>query len=606
MPRIATSNYFARNLIQLQTRQSNLDRAQEELAKGKKIINPSDDPTGANTIIRLKKELEVSERYLASQDSARRYNNVAETQIESMTNTLYRTQELMTQAINGALDPGALSALGQEMSARGREFFSEVNAKNAAGDFIFSGYQTDKQTYELDVFGFANYQGDNGKRELLVAPNTRVSANETANQFADNLASDYGYFEANSTKLSTGVVTNPSEFRSPSFPDVTYQIQFNAAADGYDIVDTSLDPANQLIKSVTGYLPGDVITVQGITFKTDATDPPVANETFDITPQATSEITNYRVDFVAAGEYEIVNLDTNRVEFGPETFVMGDTISYGGRVFPSDPAAPLPAVGTSFEFGVPSKNTHWVIEQASESMNIYGSAFTAVANDTALRSIDLNATPADLLPPSHPLYVPGTSGAMTIPANTGNATLTGGNILYPDDNEIGDYRMSFLDTTGDGAIDVVRMDEIDPVTKRIKPKPDGQTYESSYDPNGNLEIAGIGFNILGTPAAGDTFEVIRPESSRRTEVMSVLLQEIDQGLVNTGNARSSIGAKLNIVDNMEQAQLNFREITTSTLANVEEIDIYEAINNLESSKLALQAAQQSFAKIQNLTLFNYI
>ena len=586
MTRIATSNYFTRTITQIQTRQAGLDRAQEELSKGKRIINPSDDPTGANTVIRLKKELEVSARYLNSQDSARRYNNVAETQMESMTNTLFRTQELMTQAINGALDIGSLTALGQEMDARGREFLSEVNAKNAAGDYIFSGYQTNKAPYELDVFGFANYQGDNGQRQLLVAPNTQVSANDTANNFVDNLPSDYGYFEVNSTKLSTGVVTNPSEFRSPSFPLTTYQVQFNAAGDGYNIIDMSLDPANQLIETVTGFLPGDKITVQGITFKTDATDPPIANETFDITPQATSEITNYRVNFIAAGQYEVVNLDTNRVEFGPQTFVMGDKISYGGREFPSDAAAPLPAVGTSFDFGVPSKNTHWVIDQASDSMSITGGAYDATATTVPLRSIDLNATPGDLLPAVHPLYAAPTTGAMTIPANTGTATLTGGNIIFPEENEIGDYRMSFLDSSGDGTLDLVRMDEIDPVTKRIKPKPDGKTFEVTYDPTDKLVIAGIEFDMQGTPAVGDTFEITRPENARRTEVMSVLLEEIDQSLITTGNTRSAVGARLNIVDNMEQAQLNFQEITSSTLANIEEIDIYDAINNLESSKLA--------------------
>ncbi|MDC2888305.1 flagellin [Psychrosphaera sp. G1-22] len=86
----------------------------------------------------------------------------------------------------------------------------------------------------------------------------------------------------------------------------------------------------------------------------------------------------------------------------------------------------------------------------------------------------------------------------------------------------------------------------------------------------------------------------------------MLLHELDQGLVTTGNTRSEIGSRLNIVDNMEQAQLNFQSITISTLATLEEVDIYEAVNNLETSKVALQAAQQSFVKIQNLSLFNYL
>jgi flagellin-like hook-associated protein FlgL len=123
MTRIATSNYFARNVLQLQIRQADLDRAQYELSTGKRIINPSDDPTGANTVIRLKKEIQVSSRYIASQDSARRYNNIEETQLDSMMNTLYRAQELITQSINGSLDQGSLNALGNELTARGSEFF---------------------------------------------------------------------------------------------------------------------------------------------------------------------------------------------------------------------------------------------------------------------------------------------------------------------------------------------------------------------------------------------------------------------------------------------------------------------------------------------------
>jgi flagellin-like hook-associated protein FlgL len=285
---------------------------------------------------------------------------------------------------------------------------------------------------------------------------------------------------------------------------------------------------------------------------------------------------------------------------------MGDTISWDGREFPSDPAAALPAIGTSFDFGVPSKNTHWVVTQASESMNISGSRFMASSNDVAFNSIDLNTPAGDLLPSDHPLYVAGTTGSMTLPVNTGTGQLSGGNIIYPDENVVGDYRISFLDNSGNGIPDTVRMDEIDPVTKRLKPQPEGNTFTTGYTEGEPIVLAGIEYDVAGTPAIGDTFEVSRPENNRRADVMGVLLEEIDQSLLTVGNVRSEVGARLNIVDNMEQAQLNFQQVTYSTLASIEEVDIYEAVNNLETSKLALSAAQQSFVKIQNLSLFNYL
>jgi flagellar hook-associated protein 3 FlgL len=195
---------------------------------------------------------------------------------------------------------------------------------------------------------------------------------------------------------------------------------------------------------------------------------------------------------------------------------------------------------------------------------------------------------------------------MTIPVNTGTGQLSGGNIIYPDENVVGDYRISFLDNSGNGIPDTVRMDEIDPVTKRLKPQPEGNTFTTGYTEGEPIVLAGIEYDVAGTPAIGDTFEVSRPENNRRADVMGVLLEEIDQSLLTVGNVRSEVGARLNIVDNMEQAQLNFQQVTYSTLASIEEVDIYEAVNNLETSKLALSAAQQSFVKIQNLSLFNYL
>ena len=63
---------------------------------------------------------------------------------------------------------------------------------------------------------------------------------------------------------------------------------------------------------------------------------------------------------------------------------------------------------------------------------------------------------------------------------------------------------------------------------------------------------------------------------------------------------------MNSIDNEEQAQLLFKETTKVTLAEIEEIDIYEAVTNLENSRVGLQASQQAFSRVQNLTLFDYI
>jgi flagellar hook-associated protein 3 FlgL len=39
---------------------------------------------------------------------------------------------------------------------------------------------------------------------------------------------------------------------------------------------------------------------------------------------------------------------------------------------------------------------------------------------------------------------------------------------------------------------------------------------------------------------------------------------------------------------------------------IEDLDFAKAISEFEQSKIALQASQQAFSKVQGLTLFNYI
>jgi flagellar hook-associated protein 3 FlgL len=67
-----------------------------------------------------------------------------------------------------------------------------------------------------------------------------------------------------------------------------------------------------------------------------------------------------------------------------------------------------------------------------------------------------------------------------------------------------------------------------------------------------------------------------------------------------------IGASMNTLENQrsiaDQNTLRMKE----TLSRVEDVDYTEAITRMNKDMLALQAAQSSFAKISQLSLFNYI
>lgn len=71
-------------------------------------------------------------------------------------------------------------------------------------------------------------------------------------------------------------------------------------------------------------------------------------------------------------------------------------------------------------------------------------------------------------------------------------------------------------------------------------------------------------------------------------------------------ARTSVGARLNALENQEAQNEQFIVDTKLTLSDTQDLDYAEAISKFQLQSTALQAAQQSFAKTKTLTLFNYL
>lgn len=503
MTRIATANYFDRNLVNLQQRQTGLDRAQLELSTGKKIIRPSDDPTGANSAIRLRKEIEVSDRYITSQDSAERFNMLSESMAKSMTDSIFRAEELMLQSINGSMDANSLKAIAGELEQILQQFEGLSNTTNSNGDFIFSGFQTTTQTYVQDDFGYQRYQGDDGQREVLVASGFQVKVNDPASSFIENVPSSNASFlptpnaaNTSNSQISLGFVTRQSEYQNNT-PSAPLTVNFIAGA-----------PAGQV-----------------------------------------------RVEVLDSGGTAL-GMEPNKAAFIDIT--PGDSVEFNGIEF-STQANPPPVAGDSFQFeSSPNTSIMWTLQRTIDAMTMTSSSYTSTANV----------------------------------GNGSGAILTGGNIVDPANNHI----------TDDYTVNIVAGGQY-------------EVYDSSgglvegpvdYTSENKIKFRGVEFNISGTPAVGDTFHIDRPAAEARNELVGGLITELKAGMTSIDNARSEMGARLNAIDKEQNAQYRFLEVTKSTLANVEEIDIYQAITNLELERTGLQASQQSFAQIQNLSLFNYL
>jgi flagellar hook-associated protein 3 FlgL len=82
--------------------------------------------------------------------------------------------------------------------------------------------------------------------------------------------------------------------------------------------------------------------------------------------------------------------------------------------------------------------------------------------------------------------------------------------------------------------------------------------------------------------------------------------ELDKLIDGVSLAHANVGTDLNVIDQqssvIDDTVLNLK----STLSNVEDLDYTTAITKMNQQLLSLQAAQSSFAKISQLSLFDYI
>ena len=70
--------------------------------------------------------------------------------------------------------------------------------------------------------------------------------------------------------------------------------------------------------------------------------------------------------------------------------------------------------------------------------------------------------------------------------------------------------------------------------------------------------------------------------------------------------RGEIGARVRAHDQQEALNADFAVHLKTTLSAVRDLDYAEALSRLSQELFGLDAAQQAFARAQNLSLFKYI
>jgi flagellar hook-associated protein 3 FlgL len=130
------------------------------------------------------------------------------------------------------------------------------------------------------------------------------------------------------------------------------------------------------------------------------------------------------------------------------------------------------------------------------------------------------------------------------------------------------------------------------------------------DPGVNVFGVPTGAAPAAVPAPGsitNVFEAINKLAAdlKANAPSQASLGDISRALDNVVLTRSSVGARLNSLDQQEEINSDSILNTKTVMSATEDLDYAEAISRFSQQQLSLQAAQQTFSQTKKLSLFNY-
>jgi flagellar hook-associated protein 3 FlgL len=126
-----------------------LERAQELITSGKKINVPSDDPFGAEAVLRLNSKISMIERFQQNGATVRDGLQIADGAMESYQQLLDRASTLMAQGGSDSSSATARQAIATELDGIRNQMIAIANLKSS-DRFVFGGTRQNAAPFDAN------------------------------------------------------------------------------------------------------------------------------------------------------------------------------------------------------------------------------------------------------------------------------------------------------------------------------------------------------------------------------------------------------------------------------------------------------------------------
>jgi flagellar hook-associated protein 3 FlgL len=174
--RISTQQIYEGGAARIGEIQSALYKTQQQVATGRNMLAPSDDPVAAARALDVAQSQSINTQFASNRVHARNTLGFVEGTLAAVTDLLLEVKTAVITAgnpLNGDTERGFIAT---ELRGRFEAILGLANTRDAQGNALFAGFRSDAVAFVESAAG-ATYQGDLGQQRVQVDANRHMAMN---------------------------------------------------------------------------------------------------------------------------------------------------------------------------------------------------------------------------------------------------------------------------------------------------------------------------------------------------------------------------------------------------------------------------------------------
>ncbi|MCG9554130.1 flagellar hook-associated protein FlgL [Vibrio sp. Isolate32] len=240
----------------LRRQENKVHHNQAQLASGKKLQSPSDDPLATHYLQNIGQQSEQLKQYVDAITLVRNRLEHHEVLVSNTEGFADEAKRTVMEMINGALSPEDRLAKKREIQELANNFLHLANSQDESGNYTFAGTKPKNQPFFRDNEGNVTYQGDDYQRKMRVASSFEMAMNDPGSKMFMEIDNPFGDYEPQyelepASELLLGRATNSDEDGSTykvTFVDMqTGKFAYQLEKDGSVVAAEDFDPSTGIV-----------------------------------------------------------------------------------------------------------------------------------------------------------------------------------------------------------------------------------------------------------------------------------------------------------------------------------------------------------------------